>query len=243
MRSLTALAAALSLAMSACQNYPRDPHATLERAQGGTLRIGVLSNPPWSWLDQSAAGQGVEAELLKGLARELGARIEWVPGTQQDLVDSLKEFQLDAVIGGFRDKNPYKKEVGMTDPYQVSEVLLGFPATIPPPPQKIEGTVVGVRPHSEAERLARKKGAETLPLEEPLRHKGMVAAEDWELEQWDFRKTELKLDKEKRVILTSPGENAWLVRLERYLKERKDRIKSLILDEAKEAQQAGRAAR
>lgn len=119
------------LALSGCGAYPADPEGTLDRVRGGTLRVGASLNGDWVAIQASGAGtvdrylrdgevQGKEAELVRGFARQLGADIEWVAGTEQVLADELKHGGLDLVIGGLDDKTPWTSHAGLTRPYAES---------------------------------------------------------------------------------------------------------------------------
>lgn len=111
---VTALLAVLLLS-GGC-NLPQDPEATLERVRGGTLRVGISENPPWTGLAGDSAN-GLEAELLDRFANELSAHIEWTPDTEGDLLPALERGELDIVICGLHDGTPWRDRVGLTQPY------------------------------------------------------------------------------------------------------------------------------
>ena len=67
---------AAGLALSAC-GLPRDAAGTLDYIKGGTMRVGVVANPPWV-IDRGESVDGVEGRLASEIARGIGARIEWV---------------------------------------------------------------------------------------------------------------------------------------------------------------------
>lgn len=139
----------LLLAVAGC-DLPRDPEGTLERVRGGTLRAGVVPNPPWVVVEAGRV-RGVEPALVRRFARSLDARIEWVAGTESELLERLETRDLDLVAGGLTRSNPWGSRVGLTRPY-------------PAPSGYAPG--------------------------------------------------------ERRVLAVPPGENAWLVRLERFLHRR-----------------------
>ena len=126
--SMAGLLLAALLVLSGCEsNFPADPGGTLERARGGTLRVGASMNGDWVRINASGSGglssndvQGTEAELVKDFAARLGAEIEWVAGTEQVLADELKHGGLDLVIGGLDDKTPWVTHAGTTRPYAES---------------------------------------------------------------------------------------------------------------------------
>jgi polar amino acid transport system substrate-binding protein len=101
---------------------PRDPESTTEKVHHATLRVGVT--PAGSLVDLSK-GQpsGTEVELVKGLAQVCEAHIEWVTGSQDDLFEDLENYHLNALIGGLKKDNPWKKSVKLTRPYDGTHVI------------------------------------------------------------------------------------------------------------------------
>ena len=61
------------------------------------MRVGVSESDPWVELRSgiSEPSGGAEVELVRRFARDLGARIEWVPGSEEELVDAMKRGSLD----------------------------------------------------------------------------------------------------------------------------------------------------
>lgn len=108
-------------------SFPADPLGTLEKAQGGTLRVGASMNGDWVRISADASGdvsssevQGTEADLVRDFAAQLGADVEWVAGSEQVLAEELKHNGLDLVIGGLDDKTPWVTHAGVTRPYAES---------------------------------------------------------------------------------------------------------------------------
>src|SRR5215218_6702877 len=110
MRPLHAIALAAGLA--AC-GLPRDPDGTLHRVQGGAMRVGVAIHPPWT-TDSAGTVGGIEPALVRALARELGARVEWEPGGESVLMPKLHERKLDLVIAGLDAATPWNGKAGIT---------------------------------------------------------------------------------------------------------------------------------
>jgi polar amino acid transport system substrate-binding protein len=104
-----------AIVLSAC-GLPRDPQDTLKRVQGGTLRVGIAEHRPWT-SDSAGAYGGVEADMVRELARELGAKVEWRVGGESVLLPGLHERKLDLVVAGLDAKTPWSKSVGITKPY------------------------------------------------------------------------------------------------------------------------------
>ena len=147
----------IALAAYAC-DLPRDPDDTLKRVRGGTLRVGIAEHHPWT-TDSAGTYGGVEADMVRQLARELEATVEWRPGGESVLLPLLHERKLDLVIAGLDAKSAWSKSVGMTPPYHTTH---------------------------------------------------------------DPAKREL-------VWAVSPGENAWQMRVERFLREQQPRLDTLHL--------------
>lgn len=104
------------LLTSACDNFPKDPGKTLTKIKNGTLLVGYTENPPWV-IKTKGEPVGLEAELIKKFAKTQGAKIIWVNDTEQDLFEQLEKRELYLVIGGFTDKNTWKKKISFTRPY------------------------------------------------------------------------------------------------------------------------------
>ncbi len=121
-----AIASIVLVGLPASAGFPRDPERTLERAQGGRIRVGVVVNEPWVIKDGDDA-TGVEAELVRMFARELKATPEWHWGGEQAHMEALEHHQLDLVIGGITRKTPWKTYVGLTDKYFGDHVIATGP--------------------------------------------------------------------------------------------------------------------
>lgn len=113
-----AFVASVLLAAAACDGYPRDPRGTLERAQGGELRVGVVAAP----------SAGRERELAAAFAADIHARIAWRDGSEHDLLKSLEHGEVDLVVGGgLSPDSPWREHVAFTRPYDDHRVLAVAP--------------------------------------------------------------------------------------------------------------------
>ncbi len=215
---------------SSCQRYPKDPMDTLDQAmQRGSLRIGCVSNPPWVILDQNHDPDGLEVNLIKGFAKELGIETKWFWGRPQQHFESLETFELDLVIGGFTKDNPWKKRVAFTFPYYINQVAIG----IPPGTEKIsslKGKKVAAVPGRGFAGLLKKKKATVVYTEEVKDLQIPLVAEDWEIEALGFKYADIPLKKKKHVLMVPPGENALLMALEDFLLRStpEERMKALL---------------
>jgi polar amino acid transport system substrate-binding protein len=106
--------------------FPRDPEGTSERVRGGPLRVGLVEASPWVVRESGAPG-GIEGDLVRKLAEELGAKPEWRWGGEQAHMEALERFELDLVIGGITKRTPWKKTVGLTDSYYQKHVWATAP--------------------------------------------------------------------------------------------------------------------
>ena len=112
-RSILALALAGSLALSGCASIPRDPEGTLDRVNGGELRVGAS---PSEGLVEVEGGEasGVLVDLVEKFAQEHDAHAVWTVGSEEDLVDEIENGSLDLAIGGMTDQSPWSVRVGVS---------------------------------------------------------------------------------------------------------------------------------
>ena len=106
---------ALAALLAGC-GWPRDPEHTTERVSGKVLRAGVSENPPWIRI-QGGEVSGIDAELIRAVAADAGARVAWRPGGESALMKDLKEGRLDVVAGGITSQSPWVKEMGAPRAY------------------------------------------------------------------------------------------------------------------------------
>ena len=119
-RSLRALGATAVAAMvlTGCgMQVPADPEGTLERIEGGVLRVGATENAPWVEVDDSGEPSGTEPALVSDFAERHGATIEWTAGSEATLLDALDRGELDLVLGGFVEDTPWTELGAATRPY------------------------------------------------------------------------------------------------------------------------------
>jgi polar amino acid transport system substrate-binding protein len=209
--------AALVAVLAAGCGVPRDPESTLDTVRGGTLRAGITASDPWTTLEGGRPG-GVEVELVERFAGELGARVEWVDGSEADLIGALEVRELDLVVGGLTADTPWQAKAAITRSYATTRVVVAVPAS-QPPPDDIAGVRVAVEAGTDAAGILEEK-TDAIPVRVPdvTQVKGSaVAVDEWLLADLDLRDTGVHLSKTKHVMATPLGENAFLVRLERFL--------------------------
>jgi polar amino acid transport system substrate-binding protein len=223
----------MAVAATGCQ-YPRDPDGTLNRVDGGVMRVGVTEADPWVLLEDDRPVGGAEVELARRFARDVGARIEWVQGSEEELVDAAKEGQVDLIVGGLTSKSRWKKDVAFTRPYVETRTVVGVPAG-ESFPDDFAGVPVATELGSEEEGLlAQKTEARVVPVTSHEPRAGRPAAvPHYLLDDLELTDSGTELGEAKHVMAVKLGENAFLVRLERFLLNREDEIERLLIEEGR----------
>lgn len=103
--------------LTACADYPRDAEDSLQRVRASTLRVGVSHDPPYVVLSPGRQPTGSEVDLVRALARAQDARIEWIPGGHDALMDGLLAYRLQLVAGGHSEQSPWKPQVAWSRAY------------------------------------------------------------------------------------------------------------------------------
>ena len=121
-RGLVLLAVMIGL-VGCSGHFPADPDGTLDRVSGGSLRVGVSHQPPWT----DTAGEnspddpgGIEVQLIEDYAESIDADVDWHAGGEEQLIKLLSERELDVVIGGLTDSSPWSSQVALTTDYAES---------------------------------------------------------------------------------------------------------------------------
>jgi polar amino acid transport system substrate-binding protein len=212
--------------LAGCQ-YPRDVEGTLDRVEGGTLRVGASENEPWVNLKTSPPG-GVEPEIVSRFAKTIDAEVRWVRGDSEELVEALANGQLDIVIAGIDRKSEHQRKAALTRPYVDTELLLAHPPGEEMPDEGHD-VRVAVEADSHAAGLLDHKtdyGLRELESLEGVRGPALV---------WDYWLDDLKLEStgedlidEEHCMAVRFGENAFLVELERFLLDREGEWRRLV---------------
>lgn len=215
---LVALALVVAV-LSGCQ-FPRDPEGTLDRVSGGVLRVGVTPADPWVRLAADGPPTGVEVELVRRFADTLGARVEWVEGSESDLMEALHGRQLDVVIAGLTRRSAWAKEAALTRPYLTTQVVIAAPdqRTADELSEDLAGRRIAVEANSpEASKLEQDTDAIVVPVDDLAAVEGPAAVPDYLLDDLGLVRTDAELDEHEHALAVSMGENAFLVALERFL--------------------------
>nr|WP_040356663.1 transporter substrate-binding domain-containing protein [Corynebacterium capitovis] len=106
-----------TVALTACGSIPADPDGTYNRAENGTLVVGVSENNPWTDVDDSGSVSGTEADLVRGFAESIDADIEWKTASESVLVDWMDHGEVDVMIGGLTSTSPWSSKIALTRGY------------------------------------------------------------------------------------------------------------------------------
>ena len=215
--------------LAGCQ-FPRDPDGTLDRVEDGVLRVGVTPAEPW--VELGAEPTGVEVELVRRFARDVRADVQWTEGSEEELMGALREGQLDLVIGGLTAESPWEKEAALTRPYLETKLVVGVPAgsTVP---DDLDGVGVAVEEGTEgAGLLEQRTEAVARRVPDLGGTEGPAVVGDWQLDDLGLQEHE-ELETEKHVMAAKLGENAFLVRLERFLLGRDREVRRVLEEEGR----------
>ena len=217
------LALGLVAAMLCGCEFPRDPEGTLERVRGGVMQVGVTPAEPFVRLDDGAEPTGVEVELVEGFAESLGARVEWMTGSESDLMEALAGGQLDVVIAGLTRQSEWQRVAALTRPYLTTQVVIAAPDAQQAEQlsEDLGGARIAVEAGSpEAAKLEQDTDAVVVPVDDLAAADGPMAVPDYLLDDLDLVRTDAELDEHEHAMAVSMGENAFLVALERFLLDR-----------------------
>ena len=223
-RLLVRLTIAAVLVAAACDT-PRDPEGTLERATGGTIRVGVSANEPWVVV---GAGEpsGVEAELVRLFAEDLRADVEWVDGSVDELAAALHVREIDLLIAGLASTSGTSSEAALTHPYVTTQVVVGVESG--ESLDDVAGVEVAVERGTEAAGVLEKTDAVPVGVDDIGAASAPVAVDDFFLDDLGLHDSGLTLIETDHVMAVAHGENAWLVRLERFLLDHAETVERLL---------------
>jgi polar amino acid transport system substrate-binding protein len=226
---VAALAAALAVA--GCQ-YPKDVEGTLDRVEGGAMRVGVSDHEPWVNLDGDRPA-GVEPTLIRQFAETLDAEIRWVQGDAEELVGALQGGQLDVVLAGFTRRSEFRRKVALTRPYVDTELLIAHPPGQPLPKEESGVEVAVLEDSEDAALLDHKTDYKGFEVKSVEGFNGPVLAWDYWLDDLGYQSTGQDLIDEEHAMAVRLGENAMMVELERFLLDREGEIRGLVNREGK----------
>jgi ABC-type amino acid transport substrate-binding protein len=211
--------------LAACEDlrFPRDPEKTLETVLAeGEMTVALADNPPWVAFDGDGLPQGVEVDLVQAFADELGVAIEWKRIGAFAALEGLERGDIDLAIGGF-DRRAVTPVAGAAPSYAYfKEVfVIGARADVANTVD-LKGRQVFVPRDLPLAELVRRKGG--IPVDEWSDEVELAAVPRWSLVSLDLAPTKFDLHRAEHVLAVRQGENAWLMRLERFLRRETDGI-------------------
>lgn len=217
---------ALAAVLLAGCGLPRDPEGTLDRVTGGTLRAGVSENVPWVRLDGDQPA-GVEVALVERFAEQLRADIEWVDGSEAELMEALHLGELDLVVAGLSADTPWQQNGAVTRPYLETREVVGVPRG-QPVPDDFAGVPVAVEAGDGLAAWLRRLDALPERVPDLAEASGAVALDEWLLDDYELTDSGTTVRNTTHVMMVPLGENAWQVRLERFLFANRALVEDLL---------------
>ena len=222
---LVSVGACLLLIFVAACGLPHDPESTLDRVSGGTLRVGISEHEPWTVIGPSGPS-GVEVALVELFAEDIDARIEWVDGEVEELAAALKVREIDLLIAGLNARSKISSEAALTHPYLTTQLVVATPPEMDF--EDVAGVEVSVEANTEGAGLLEKTDAVPVRVDDVTEVDGPVVIDNYLLDDFGLEDTGLRLSETDHVMAVPHGENAWLVRLERFLLQDPDRVDRVL---------------
>lgn len=212
-REAFAVAVVTAVLLTGCE-LPRDPESTLRRVSGRTLRVGVSEHDPWVVLGEGGP-RGVEVELVKRFASEIDAEVEWVEGEVEELAGALHVREIDLLVAGLTSRSKISSEGALTHPYLTTQVVVAVPpgTTV----EDVAGVEIAVEDSTEEAGLLEKTDAVPVRVPDVAEASGPVVVDDYLVDDLGLDETGVQLIETDHVMAVPHGENAFLVRLERFL--------------------------
>lgn len=210
--------------LSACDfTYPRDPNETLERVlAAGAMRVVAVDHVPWVTVEEDGSPSGVEVDLVEAFARDLGVTVEWRRAPAFEAVEALKRNDADLAIGGFTTTAIAGHEGAAQSYAYFKEALVVATEPGAPVPEDLDGLEVHAAPELMADGLIERKGG--VPVPQTTEALSLFAVPDWQVQARGLVPTGIVLHRDEHVIAVPRGENAWIMRLERFLRAETDDV-------------------
>ncbi|PKD16190.1 hypothetical protein APR41_10410 [Salegentibacter salinarum] len=104
-------------------DFPKDPENSYQQAESGHLLVGITINPPFTQKTEDSLF-GKEVSFIKEFAEENKLKVEFMEGSESELIKKIEKFKLHLIIGGFDKKTHWKKKVGLSAPYDQKHVII-----------------------------------------------------------------------------------------------------------------------
>ena len=210
-------AVALGALLAAGSDFPRDADGAFERARSEkVLRVGFSERPPWVEVERGRP-MGIEPRLIEAFAGQIGAKPDWVAGSESSLVEALRARRIDVLIGGYDRSSSWVGDAAATEPYLRTAVIVAAPrGSLPAVDPGIQGRTVAyasLRPD-----LAALIAAKDATPEAAADLRGRLAVVyDFQARPLGLEPAAIVLKRAERVLLVAPGESRLLYELDRFL--------------------------
>lgn len=184
------------------------------------MRVGLIARNPWV-LPSGGSPEGVEVELVRELAEEVGAEVTWLTSSEADVLDALKRHELDLVVGGLTSGNPWATHVAFTRPFYRERLVVAAPE--PQPLDDLDGIAVAITRGSAAADLVAEHEGIPVPEDGATEYE---AKPEWQLEAVQHAVFVLHTD--EHVFAVPHGENAWLIAVDRFLRDKEDAVRAAL---------------
>ena len=117
-------------------------------ASAEELRVGVQpANPPFSYTDLNGDLQGFDIDFAEALCEKIAADCRLIPSDWEDLIPSLREGRLEAVVSSMSITDKRRKLVDFTQKYYESPArfIARRGAGIEISEEGLKGRIIGVR--------------------------------------------------------------------------------------------------
>ncbi|MGN6129863.1 MAG: transporter substrate-binding domain-containing protein [Nocardioidaceae bacterium] len=96
------------------------------------IRIGVQSQAaPWGVQKSDGSFEGFDIEIAKALGESLGAKIKFIPVTNESRIPMLQADKADVMIASFTATDERAQQVAFTIPYAAGGTLIAVPKDSP----------------------------------------------------------------------------------------------------------------
>ena len=93
-----------------------------------TIRIGVQSEAaPWGVQKSDGSFEGFDIEIAKALGTALGAKVKFIPVTNESRIPMLQADKTDVMIASFTATDERAQQVAFTVPYAAGGTLIAVP--------------------------------------------------------------------------------------------------------------------
>ena len=96
------------------------------------IRIGVQTEAaPWGVRESDGSYQGFDIDIANALGKALGAKVQFVPETNESRIPSIQADKVDVVIASFTASDDRSQQVEFTIPYAAGGTLIAVPKDSP----------------------------------------------------------------------------------------------------------------